>query len=350
MASVKFRNISKSYGDVKVIHGVDLDIDEGSFVVLLGPSGCGKSTLLRMIAGLEKVTGGDVLIADERVNDKHPKDRNIAMVFQNYALYAHMNVKDNMSFSLNLAKRPQSEIDEKVGWAAKILNLDPYLARYPRELSGGQRQRVAMGRAIVRNPAVFLFDEPLSNLDAKLRVQMRTEIKELHERLKTTTVYVTHDQIEAMTMADKIVIMKDGVIEQEGTPLEVYDRPNSLFVASFIGSPGMNMIKGRVDGAHVITAGGLKLPLPKKHVAKNGQEVIYGIRPEHLGLGKGFSATISVTEPTGPEIHVYADAGPDEVCAVLRARVDLKRGMKIDLAPELHQVHLFDAATGKAMR
>jgi multiple sugar transport system ATP-binding protein len=231
MASVTLRNIRKNYGNLEVIHGVNLTIEDGSFVVLLGPSGCGKSTLLRSIAGLESITSGDIEIGGRRVNDEHPKDRDIAMVFQNYALYAHMNVKDNMSFSLKLAKRPQSEIDEKTDWAAKILNLEPYMARYPRELSGGQRQRVAMGRAIVRNPAVFLFDEPLSNLDAKLRVQMRTEIKELHERLKTTTVYVTHDQIEAMTMADKIVILRDGIIEQEGSPLEVYDRPNNLFVA-----------------------------------------------------------------------------------------------------------------------
>ena len=244
MASVTVSNVRKNYGDVEVIHGIDLDIADGSFVVLLGPSGCGKSTLLRMIAGLETVTAGDIAIAGRRVNNVHPKDRNIAMVFQNYALYAHMNVKDNMSFSLKLAKRPQSEIDEKVGWAARILNLEPYLARYPRELSGGQRQRVAMGRAIVRDPAVFLFDEPLSNLDAKLRVQMRTEIKELHERLKTTTVYVTHDQIEAMTMADRIVILRDGIIEQIGSPLDVYDHPANLFVAEFIGSPSMNLLKG----------------------------------------------------------------------------------------------------------
>jgi multiple sugar transport system ATP-binding protein len=350
MASVTLRNIRKGYGDLEVIHGVNLDIEDGSFVVLLGPSGCGKSTLLRSIAGLEKITSGDISIGEHRVNDMHPKDRNIAMVFQNYALYAHMNVKDNMSFSLVLAKRPQTEIDEKVGWAARILNLEPYLARYPRELSGGQRQRVAMGRAIVRDPAVFLFDEPLSNLDAKLRVQMRTEIKELHERLKTTTVYVTHDQIEAMTMADKIVILKDGVIEQQGTPLEVYDRPANLFVAEFIGSPAMNVLKGTVQGGSVVTAGGVKLPLPKSHGAKAGQNVVYGIRPEHLDLGKGFRATVSVTEPTGPEIHVYADAGGEEICAVLRERAELARGKTIELAPRLDQVHLFDIESGKALR
>jgi multiple sugar transport system ATP-binding protein len=350
MATVKLRNIVKKYGDVQVIHGVDLDIEEGSFVVLLGPSGCGKSTLLRSIAGLEKISSGDILINDARVNDVHPKDRNIAMVFQNYALYAHMNVKENMSFSLTLAKRPQSEIDEKTAWAARILNLEPYLKRYPRELSGGQRQRVAMGRAIVRNPAVFLFDEPLSNLDAKLRVQMRTEIKDLHERLKTTTVYVTHDQIEAMTMADKIVILRDGVIEQEGSPLDVYDYPNNLFVAEFIGSPQMNILRGTVEGSHVMTTGGVKLPLPKNHAAHAGQKVVYGIRPEHLEIGPGFPVQVTVTEPTGPEIHLYTDAGGDEVCAVIRDRVAVTRGETVEFSPRLDKVHLFDSESGKAIR
>ncbi len=350
MASVTLRNIVKKYGDVQVIHGVDLDIEDGSFVVLLGPSGCGKSTLLRSIAGLEKISSGDIMIGDKRVNDVHPKDRNIAMVFQNYALYAHMNVRDNMTFSMVLAKKPQIEIDEKVTWAAKILNLDPYLKRFPRELSGGQRQRVAMGRAIVRDPAVFLFDEPLSNLDAKLRVQMRTEIKDLHERLKTTTVYVTHDQIEAMTMADKIVILRDGVIEQQGSPLEVYDRPANIFVAEFIGSPGMNLLHGIIDGDSVVTKAGVRLPLAKSNGARQGQKVVYGVRPEHLDIGKGFGATVVVTEPTGPELHVYADAGGAEVCAVLRDRVDVQRGQKIELSPRLSEIHLFDAESGKVIR
>jgi multiple sugar transport system ATP-binding protein len=350
MASVTLRNIIKKYGDVQVIHGVDLDIDDGSFVVLLGPSGCGKSTLLRAIAGLEKISSGDIRIGEGLVNDVHPKDRNIAMVFQNYALYAHMKVRDNMSFSMVLAKRPQSEIDEKVKWAAKILNLEPYLDRYPRELSGGQRQRVAMGRAIVRDPAVFLFDEPLSNLDAKLRVQMRTEIKDLHERLRTTTVYVTHDQIEAMTMADKIVILRDGVIEQQGSPLEVYDKPANLFVAEFIGSPAMNLLQGTVTGGSVMSEGGVKLPLPKSHGAKSGQKVVYGVRPEHLDIGKGFAAKVVVTEPTGPELHVYTDVGGVEVCAVLRDRVDVQRGQEIELAPRLKEIHLFDAESGVAIR
>jgi multiple sugar transport system ATP-binding protein len=350
MASVTLRDIRKSYGSVQVIHGINLDIEDGSFVVLLGPSGCGKSTLLRSIAGLEAITSGDITIGDRRVNDVHPKDRNIAMVFQNYALYAHMTVKDNMSFSMTLAKRPQSEIDEKTGWASKILNLEPYMARYPRELSGGQRQRVAMGRAIVRDPAVFLFDEPLSNLDAKLRVQMRTEIKDLHERLKTTTVYVTHDQIEAMTMADKIVILRDGVIEQQGSPLDVYDRPNNLFVASFIGSPSMNMIKGTVQKNFMIASDGSKIKLPAGHKAREGQDIVFGIRPEHLEVGDGFKVKVTVTEPTGPEIHIYSEMGNDEICAVVRERLDLKRDQIIGLRPMADKTHLFDAATGQVIR
>ncbi len=349
MASVTVKNVIKNYGDLEVVHGINLKIEDGAFVVLLGPSGCGKSTLLRMIAGLESVTGGDIEIEGKRVNEVHPKDRNIAMVFQNYALYAHMKVRDNMSFSLLLAKRPQSEIDEKVKWAAKILNLEPYLDRYPRELSGGQRQRVAMGRAIVRNPAVFLFDEPLSNLDAKLRVQMRTEIKELHERLKTTTVYVTHDQIEAMTMADKIVILRDGYIEQEGSPLDVYDNPANLFVAEFIGSPSMNLLKGEVTADGVRLADGTLLPVPKGHKAKSGQKLVYGIRPEHFTLGHGTPAKVNVTEPTGPEMHIYADLGGQEVCAITSERVKLSRGDAIQLSPRLDKVHLFDAESGKVI-
>jgi len=349
MASVTVKSVKKNYGLIEVIHGIDLEIEDGSFVVLLGPSGCGKSTLLRMIAGLESVTAGEVQIEGRRVNDVHPKDRNIAMVFQNYALYAHMKVRDNMSFSLILAKRPQVEVDEKVSWAAKILNLEPYLDRYPRELSGGQRQRVAMGRAIVRNPAVFLFDEPLSNLDAKLRVQMRTEIKELHGRLKTTTVYVTHDQIEAMTMADKIVILRDGVIEQQGSPLDVYDNPANLFVAEFIGSPSMNLLKGEVTADGVRLGDGTLMPLPDKHKAKAGQKVVYGIRPEHFKLAKGVKAKVSVTEPTGPEVHIYARMGGHEICAITSERPDLKSDADLDLSPRLDKIHLFDAETGKVI-
>src|SRR5919202_1027033 len=262
MAAVEIRNVRKAFGATQVIHGVSIDIEDGEFVILVGPSGCGKSTLLRMIAGLENITGGEIRIGERVVNNMPPKERDIAMVFQNYALYPHMTVADNMAFSLKLRRAPQAEIDSGVQRAAEILGLTKLLDRYPRQLSGGQRQRVAMGRAIVRDPQVFLFDEPLSNLDAKLRVQMRTEIKELHQRLKTTTVYVTHDQIEAMTMADKIVVMHDGIVEQVGAPLDLYDRPDNLFVAGFIGSPAMNFVRGKVAGGQFLADGGFRLPLP----------------------------------------------------------------------------------------
>src|SRR5215207_2420775 len=308
MASVTVKQVRKAYGDLEVVHGLDLSIPDGAFVVLLGPSGCGKSTLLRMIAGLEPITSGE--IGGNVVNTLHPKDRNIAMVFQNYALYAHMTVFDNMAFSMQLKKLPKDEIRRKVEWAASILNLTPYLARYPRQLSGGQRQRVAMGRAIVRDPAVFLFDEPLSNLDAKLRVQMRTEIKELHQRLGTTTVYVTHDQIEAMTMADKIVVMHDGVVEQVGAPLELYDRPRNLFVTGFIGSPAMNFLPGKVGADAFRTADGTQWPLPPNGHARDDRDAVYGVRPEHLRLDpEGIRATVQVVEPTGSETQVLLRVG-----------------------------------------
>ena len=356
MASVDVRNVRKCYGDLEVIHGIDLEIEDGSFVVLLGPSGCGKTTLLRMIAGLETVTSGQILIDDKVVNNLHPKDRNIAMVFQNYALYAHMSVFDNMAFSMRLKGIAREEIRRKVDWAAAILGLEPYLKRYPRELSGGQRQRVAMGRAIVRDPAVFLFDEPLSNLDAKLRVQMRTEIKELHQRLKTTTVYVTHDQIEAMTMADRIVILRDGVIEQVGRPLEVYDHPANLFVAEFIGSPTMNLFQGEVMAVGgvpcVRSEGGIDLPLPGGAPVQAGARIVYGIRPEHLGFapdGAGIPATVNIVEPTGPEIHVYADIGGREVCAITDDRLEIAPGSSVRLLPRPDRAHLFDAGNGKAL-
>ncbi len=355
MAGVTIRGIKKSYGKTEVIHGIDLDIKNGEFVVLLGPSGCGKSTLLRMIAGLEPISAGTVSIGGEVVNDLHPKDRNIAMVFQNYALYAHMSVFDNMAFSMQLKKLPKDEIAKKVEWAAGILNLTDYLARYPRELSGGQRQRVAMGRAIVRDPAVFLFDEPLSNLDAKLRVQMRTEIKELHQKLGTTIVYVTHDQIEAMTMADRIVVLKDGYIEQVGPPLDVYDRPANLFVAGFIGSPPMNMFNGTVAeaaGGLVVNAGGVTLPLPFGARVTAGQAVSYGVRPEHLKPalnGSGFAAKVAVVEPTGPEIHIYAAAAEHDICVVTQDRIQPEPGTEIRLTPMLDRVQVFDPVTGKAL-
>src|SRR5438128_1258104 len=280
MASVAIRDVRKAFGAIEVIHGVDVLIDDGEFVVLVGPSGCGKSTLLRMIAGLENITSGEIRIGERVVNHVPPKERDIAMVFQNYALYPHMTVSDNMAFSLKLKKAPKAEIKAKVERAAEILGLAKLLDRYPRQLSGGQRQRVAMGRAIVRSPQVFLFDEPLSNLDAKLRVQMRTEIKELHQRLKTTTVYVTHDQIESMTMADKIVVMHDGIVEQIGAPLEVYDRPDNLFVAGFIGSPAMNFLKGRIGAngtAEFEGPDGVRLPLASAPAASEGRPAVYGV-------------------------------------------------------------------------
>src|SRR5450432_2058366 len=306
MASVSFQNIEKSFGSTKVIHGIGFDIKDGEFMVLVGPSGCGKSTLLRMLAGLEEIDAGTIAIDSKVVNDVESKDRDIAMVFQSYALYPHMTVADNMAFSLKLRKAEASVIQDRVSRAAKILNLGPYLARYPRELSGGQRQRVAMGRAIVRDPKVFLFDEPLSNLDAKLRVAMRAEIKSLHQRLKTTTVYVTHDQVEAMTMADRIVVMQDGIVEQIGTPLDLYDHPDNKFVAGFIGSPAMNFLDGKVSMSGgvlcVETANGAKLPINVAPPGADGRPVVYGIRPEHLEFADdGIEAEVVVVEPTGSE-------------------------------------------------
>ncbi len=323
MASVQISDVRKSFGDVEVLHGVSVPIEDGEFVVLVGPSGCGKSTLLRLLAGLENITSGTISIDGRVVNNVHPKERDIAMVFQNYALYPHMTVAKNMGFSLMLRGASKSEIDARVKKAAGILGLNALLERYPRQLSGGQRQRVAMGRAIVRDPQVFLFDEPLSNLDAKLRVAMRTEIKELHQRLKTTTVYVTHDQIEAMTMADKIVVMHDGVIEQMGAPLDLYDRPANQFVAGFIGSPAMNFLDGKVStngSLYVQTSGGDKLPLKNIPQGSNGREVVYGIRPEHFELGEGgLAAEVVVVEPTGSETQIVARIGNQEVIANARA-------------------------------
>ncbi len=352
MASVAIRDVRKAFGAAQVIHGVDIAIDDGEFVVLVGPSGCGKSTLLRMIAGLENITAGEIRIGDRVVNQVPPKERDIAMVFQNYALYPHMTVADNMSFSMRLRGAPKAEIDARVKSAAEILGLGDLLGRFPRQLSGGQRQRVAMGRAIVRDPQVFLFDEPLSNLDAKLRVQMRTEIKELHQRLKTTTVYVTHDQIEAMTMADKIVVMHDGLVEQIGVPLELYDRPDNLFVAGFIGSPAMNLLSGtvRANGlAQFEGPAGVRLPLAAP-AAWDGRAVTCGIRPEHLMIAEdGAESVIQVIEPTGSEIQIVAKLGDEEVIAVFRERHPFRPGETIRLKPDPRFVHRFEAATGKRL-
>ena len=354
MANVSIRDVRKRFGTTEVLHGVSVEIEDSEFVILVGPSGCGKSTLLRMIAGLENISDGEIAIAGQVVNNVAPKERDIAMVFQNYALYPHMTVRDNMAFALSLAKLPKAMIDQQVARAAQILGLMPYLNRYPRQLSGGQRQRVAMGRAIVRDPQVFLFDEPLSNLDAKLRVQMRAEIKELHQRLTTTTVYVTHDQIEAMTMADKIVVMNAGNVEQIGAPLELYDHPNNLFVAGFIGSPAMNFLQGRIEGGSFRATGGAAMPLPGKGNGSGtanraeGKPIVYGVRPEHFQLSAdGLPATVHVIEPTGSETQVMADfAGTPIICA-FRERVAAKPGETIRITADPALVHLFDADSGQ---
>ncbi|HXI37663.1 MAG TPA: sn-glycerol-3-phosphate ABC transporter ATP-binding protein UgpC [Burkholderiales bacterium] len=324
MAAVTLSAVRKSFGSTEVVHGVDVSIEDGEFCVLVGPSGCGKSTLLRMIAGLEEISGGEIRIGSRVVNQVAPKERDIAMVFQNYALYPHMTVNDNMAFSLKLAGLPAEEVRQRVGEAATILGLTAYLERYPRQLSGGQRQRVAMGRAIVRKPQVFLFDEPLSNLDAKLRVAMRTEIKALHQRLTTTAIYVTHDQIEAMTMADKIVVMNAGKVEQIGSPLELYDNPANLFVAGFIGSPAMNF-------------------LPEK---RNGRDVLLGVRPEHLEISGdgGLAAEVVVVEPTGADTHIFCKVGGIDVTAVVRERHDFHPGKALRLKPRL--TYVFDPSSG----
>jgi multiple sugar transport system ATP-binding protein len=344
MAGVKIQDIRKSYGAVEVIHGVNVDIADGEFVALVGPSGCGKSTLLRMIAGLEPINGGTIAIGDRVVNNLPPAERDIAMVFQTYALYPHKTVAENMGFALKVAKENKAEIARRVKEAAEILSLTDYLDRKPRHLSGGQRQRVAMGRAIVRDPQVFLFDEPLSNLDAKLRIQMRTEIKELHQRLRTTTVFVTHDQIEAMTLADRIVVMQGGQIEQIGTPLDLYDNPVNEFVATFIGAPSMNLLPGELSNGQ-IQIGGQSFAGP----AGSGK-VRLGVRPESLTLADaGLAMEVKVVEPTGSETMVFLRFEGQDVTAVFRERHAFEPGQIIHLAPDPTQLHCFDAATGKRM-
>ena len=350
MASVEIRNIYKSFGPVEVIHGIDVEIADKELVVLVGPSGCGKSTLLRMIAGLEDITAGEIAIDDNVVNRVAAKDRNIAMVFQSYALYPHMTVYRNMSFGLRMRKIPRDEQDRRIKWAAETLELTDYLKRYPRQLSGGQRQRVAMGRALVREPIVFLFDEPLSNLDAQLRVQMRTEIRELHQRLQTTMIYVTHDQVEAMTLADRIVVMRDGYIEQTGAPEHVYDRPANTFVASFIGSPAMNMLPGTLgpDGT-IALEGGVTVRHDQDLAAQTGHSVLYGIRPEDLrlvGEGEGFPLTIDVVETTGREIELFGSLGARRICVLLQARASVRPGETVWVNPAPERAHVFDAESG----
>ena len=349
MAAVTISDVEKAYSAHRVLHGVNIDIEDGEFVVLVGPSGCGKSTLLRMTAGLEAISGGTIKIGSRIVNNVPPKDRNIAMVFQSYALYPHKTVAENMVFALKLKKMPAEEIEKRLKVAADILGLQPLLNRYPRQLSGGQRQRVAMGRAIVRDPEVFLFDEPLSNLDAKLRVQMRKEIKQLHQRLKTTTLFVTHDQVEAMTMADKIVVMNAGKVEQIGSPLDLYNNPKNIFVATFIGSPSMNLINGVYDAKSntYVTDAGDKIAANSSSCS-DGQKVVVGIRPEHLALSEnGFKALVTVLEPTGSETLVFLRYGDCEVVMTLKDHHDFPIGQTIKILPDPRKVVVFDAGTGE---
>ena len=348
MATVDIRGVHKAFGPTKVIHGVDISIADEEFVVLVGPSGCGKSTLLRMIAGLEQINDGEISIGGRVVNDVAPKDRDIAMVFQNYALYPHMTVYDNMAFSLKLRKAEKSLIDQRVRQAADILGLNPYLDRYPRQLSGGQRQRVAMGRAIVRDPQVFLFDEPLSNLEAKLRVQMRTEIKALHQRLKTTSIYVTHDQVEAMTMADRLIVMNKGVAEHIGTPIDVYAEPATLFVAGFIGSPAMNFLTSRVE-----PDGSLKLdgaPITPKARLDPGRAVTIGIRPEHLAPGGDLDILVELVELLGADtlVHGRLSDGNGLIVRLPGSQVP-KPGDRMPFHVPHGAWHLFDTETGKRL-
>lgn len=362
MSQVLLRKVVKKYGDLKVIHDIDLEIRDSEFIVLVGPSGCGKSTTLRMIAGLESISGGEVLIGDRVVNDVPPKFRNIAMVFQDYALYPHMTVFENMAFSLKMSKVPVAERKKSVQRAAEILGITDYLDRKPQALSGGQRQRVAMGRALVRDPEVFLFDEPLSNLDAKLRTQMRMELKKLHMKLKTTTVYVTHDQVEAMTLADRIVIMKDGNIHQVGTPLEVYERPADTFVAGFIGNPSMNMIDATVivkDGAFVARTGQMDIQLGEKaaEVVKEDQKILIGLRPEVIHIyddklefrDNSFEAEIIVSEMTGSSSLVDMSINGLELVAELEGRKAYRGGEKEKVCIDSSQVHIFDPGTRKRL-
>jgi multiple sugar transport system ATP-binding protein len=354
MSSVRILDVCKSFGAVSIIQGVSVDIADGEFVVLVGPSGCGKSTLLRMVAGLETITSGEIAIDGRVVNKLEPKERDIAMVFQNYALYPQMTVAQNLGFALELARLGNDEIKKKVAAAAASLGLEPLLGRYPRQLSGGQRQRVAMGRAIVRDPKVFLFDEPLSNLDAKLRVQVRGEIKELQRRLKTTTIYVTHDQVEAMTMGDKIVVLNGGRVEQIGAPLDLYDRPANKFVATFLGSPAMNLIQGtidRSDAARLILPGGHAAPIGRSPAGWSGRKVIFGIRPEAVRLDPegGIPCLVSLVEPTGSETHLIAQTGETEIVAVLKERLRIHEGETIRLSFDVAQAHLFDPESGQRL-
>ncbi|MHC0036816.1 ABC transporter ATP-binding protein [Pseudoneobacillus sp. C159] len=365
MAELKLEHIYKIYDNkVTAVSDFNLHIQDKEFIVFVGPSGCGKSTTLRMIAGLEEISKGDFYIDGKRVNDVAPKDRDIAMVFQNYALYPHMSVRDNMAFGLKLRKIPKDEINRKVNEAARILGLEPYLDRKPKALSGGQRQRVALGRAIVRNAKVFLMDEPLSNLDAKLRVQMRAEIAKLHQRLQTTTIYVTHDQTEAMTMATRLVVMKDGIIQQVGSPKDVYEKPENVFVGGFIGSPAMNFLKGKVaDGKFILADTTIAIPEGKMKALRDqgyvGKEVILGVRPEDIhdepvfieaSMGTKISAKIEVAELTGAETMLYSSISGQDFIARVDARSTIRPGDVLDLAIDMNKTHFFDTETELRIR
>jgi len=354
MATISLRGVRKSYGLLEVLHGISIDISEGEFISLVGPSGCGKSTLLRMLAGLENVTAGDISIDGRIVNNLPPKARDIAMVFQSYALYPHMTVAQNMGFSLKVSRQNRKEIEDKVVKTADTLGLTHLLGRRPSQLSGGQRQRVAMGRAIVRDPSVFLFDEPLSNLDAQLRVQMRAEIKSLHQRLKTTMVYVTHDQVEAMTMSDRIVVMNDGNVEQVGAPLDLFDNPANLFVARFIGSPTMNLIEGKIrqhNGGYVFEGERISIQLPALVGVSGNQEVVLGIRPEQINLAEEagwakLEAIVDVIEPTGTETLLHLRVGAKPLLATIKERLSVLPGSALKLGFDPRHVHLFDKSSG----
>ena len=356
MADLTINNVNKFYDKTQVLFDVNLSIKDGEFIVLVGPSGCGKSTLLRMIAGLEDINSGEISLGNKVINQLAPRDRDVSMVFQNYALYPHLSVAKNIGFSLRMRKVEKSIIDKKVADAAEMLGLTHLLSRLPRNLSGGERQRVAMGRAIVRDPEVFLFDEPLSNLDAKLRVMMRNQIKEIHYEVKTTTVYVTHDQIEAMTMADKIVVLNGGIVEQVGSPDELYDNPSNTFVASFIGSPSMNQIHGKVvseKGKKYFQSKDNSLfLLPENANISEGQEIIYGFRPEHVDINQAatddaISLTVKVDQPTGSQSLVFANVGDQEICLDVPKSHLLKPGNEFKMSPQIDNIHIFDSETGK---
>ncbi len=364
MANVSLNKVVKRYGREEVVHGIDLEVAHDEFVVLVGPSGCGKSTTLRMVAGLEEISDGTISIGDRVVNALPPRSRNISMVFQSYALYPHMTVRENLGFGLKIARQADDEIKKRVDEAAEILGLGPYMDRLPQALSGGQRQRVAMGRAIVRNPDVFLFDEPLSNLDAKLRGQMRVEIKKLHQRVKTTVIYVTHDQVEAMTLADRIVIMRDGYVEQVGTPAEVFDRPANTFVAGFIGSPPMNQLEAIVASESGRPVGrlsdGVVVPLPAGLAVKDGQQIVLGFRPESLapkghslhGVDNSVSLrrVVNIAEPLGTETILFAELGGKEVQGKMLNPRPVAAGETLDFTLDLGRLHVFDKASGMAVR